>query len=320
MDTAGTGAPTPEPAEHGGPGTGALVGTDRAPTAPTAPTAHAVPVSRDTDADTDLARLRAEIRDLRAKLRSRPVIAQAQGVLQERYRLGDERTAFGLLHHTAQRHNLRVRALAEAVVAAPRPRPGREWFPGRARHTPPPLGALAGPTEGRPTVGAVLGNVLSRTLEINQTGMGNVQLVDAVSGGLRMEKHAGLTDDFVDFFDHVEAGPAGTSCSRAAQDVAQVTVRDVATDPVFTEPARRTILAAGSRGAHSTPLVTAAGRCVGMVSTHHDRPITPPGRAAEAALARLGLQSGRWLAWHQHTVVLDALEELHRRGTGETDG
>ncbi|MEV0848522.1 ANTAR domain-containing protein [Streptomyces sp. NPDC049954] len=275
----------------------------------------------DTDADTDreTARLRTELRDLRAKLRSRPVIAQAQGVVQERYGLGDERIAFDLLHRTAQRHNLRVRALAEALVAAPRPSPGHEWFPGRARHTPPPLGGLPGLTDRKPTVGAVLGAVLSRTLEITQTPMGNVQLVDAASGGLRMEKHAGLSDDFVDFFDHVEAGPAGTSCSRAAQDVAQVTVRDVATDPVFTEPARRTILAAGSRGAHSTPLATSAGRCVGMVSTHHDRPITPPGRATGTALARLGLQSGRWLAWHQYTVVLDALEDLHRRGTGETD-
>ncbi|MEU2267511.1 hypothetical protein ABZ568_14055 [Streptomyces olindensis] len=44
-------------------------------------------------------------------------------------------------------------------------------------------------------------------------------------------------------------------------------------DPVFTEPARRAILEAGSRACHSVPLTTASGLCVGMVSAHLYRPL-----------------------------------------------
>ncbi|NEB66390.1 ANTAR domain-containing protein, partial [Streptomyces fulvissimus] len=42
--------------------------------------------------------------DLRANLRTRPLIAQAQGILQERYGLRDAETAFDLLRDSSQQH------------------------------------------------------------------------------------------------------------------------------------------------------------------------------------------------------------------------
>ncbi|MFE7902085.1 ANTAR domain-containing protein [Streptomyces sp. NPDC057424] len=264
-------------------------------------------------ADDELERLRAEVRDLRARARVHPLISQAQGIVQERYALPDGESGFALMQRASQRYNVKLRTLAGVLVTAPRPdEPDTLWFPRRVRGPEPDLTFMRAHRPGAGSRGAVLRAVLDSTLAVVGTDMGNVQLTDPARGGLRIEQHTGLTADFVDFFAHV--GEDGTSCARAAQDVAQVTVRDVESDPVFTEPARRAILAAGSRACHSVPLTTESGRCVGMVSAHLDRPLNGLTTAQSKALDAVGGQAGRWLAWHDRTVVLDALEYLHALG------
>ncbi|ORT53439.1 ANTAR domain-containing protein [Streptomyces sp. CB03238] len=261
------------------------------------------------DARDDLAHLRDQVRHLRAQARNRPLIAEAQGILRERYRLADAEAAFALMQHASQRCNVRLRTLAGAVVRLERPDDrADQWFPGRVRHPAPALDSLAIDDASRAHRGAVLGAVLSQTLAVTSTHMGNVQIGDHAAGGLWLEKHAGLSEDFVDFFDFV--GDEGTACAQAAKDMEQVTVHDVATDPVFTEDARRAILEAGSRSAHSVPLIS-GGRCVGMVSAHFERPIQDLHAAQLRALEHTGREVGRWLAWYDRTVVLDALEHLH---------
>ncbi|MFF9119831.1 hypothetical protein ACF09Y_30365 [Streptomyces massasporeus] len=78
--------------------------------------------------------------------------------------------------------------------------------------------------------------------------------------------------------------------------------------------ARRAILAAGSRACHSVPLTTESGLCVGMVSAHVDRTLGALTTTQTQTLDTVGCQAGRWLAWHDRTVVLDALEYLHTLG------
>ncbi|MEU6918996.1 ANTAR domain-containing protein [Streptomyces olindensis] len=265
------------------------------------------------DDDGELERLRAQVRDLRARARVYPLISQAQGMVQERYALPDGESAFALMQRASQRYNVKLRTLAGVLVTAPRP-DGREplWFPRRVRRPEPDLTFTTAHRSGSGSRGAVLKAVLSRTLTVTGTHMGNVQLTDPARGGLRIKEHTGLTPDFVDFFAHV--GEDGTSCAQAARDVAQVTVREVESDPVFTEPARRAILAAGSRACHSVPLTTASGTCVGMVSAHLDRPLRGLTTSQTEALGTMGAEAGRWLAWHDRTVVLDALEYLHAQG------
>jgi hypothetical protein len=266
--------------------------------------------------DGELERLRAEVRDLRARARVYPLVSQAQGMLQERYGLPDAESAFALMQRASQRYNVKLRTLAGVLVTAPRP-DARErlWFPRRVRQPQPDLTFTTAHRAGSGSRGAVLKAVLSHTLAVTGTGMGNVQLADRVRGGLRIEEHTGLTADFVDFFAHV--GEDGTACAQAARDLAQVTVRDVESDPVFSEPARRAILAAGSRACHSVPLTTASGLCVGMVSAHMDRTLRGLTTAQTKALDTMGCEAGRWLAWHDRTVVLDALEHLHALGRAE---
>ncbi|MFD3518145.1 ANTAR domain-containing protein [Streptomyces sp. NPDC058657] len=262
--------------------------------------------------------MRAELRHLRARTRTHPLIAQAQGILQERYSLPDGESAFALLQKTSQQHNIRMRLLVEAVVRTPAPESRSPlWFPQRVRLPAPFLTferAKAASTDNgeRPSQGAVLRSVLSQTLAVLDTGMGNVQLPDRVRGGLRLEHHTGLSEDFVDFFAYV--GEDGTSCAQAARDLAQVTIPDVESATVFDEASRRAILDAGSLAAHSTPLVTPSGICVGMVSAHLDHRIKGFSAPQEQAMAELGAQAGGWLSWHNRTVLVDALEYLHTLG------
>ncbi|MGP3987829.1 ANTAR domain-containing protein [Streptomyces sp. 3N207] len=294
----------------GGPGPGPATGipVPRRPEQPCRPDRAGPAAPPD-----ELLRLREEVRHLRAKVRTHPLISRAQGVLEERYRLPDEGTAFALLEASSQRFNVRLRTLAAAVVTVPAPRSlGREWFPGRKRHSAPPLAFAPGLRAASANAAEVLSAVLRRSMEVAETGMGNVQLVDPITGDLRIEKHHGLDDDFLEFFDRV--GKEGTSCAQASQQVTRVTVTDVATDTMFDEPARAAILAAGSRGCHSTPLVVPSGQVEGVVSTHHERPVGALSAAQARALDEVGAQAGRWLEWYQRTVVLDALEDLHFAG------
>ncbi|OKI02074.1 hypothetical protein A6A06_13350 [Streptomyces sp. CB02923] len=279
-----------------------------------APDTAAVP--RDADGARDDGRaeidgLRREIRDLRGKLLAHPLVSQAQGVLQERYRLPDGQAAFELLKRCSQQHNLKLRSLASAVVSVPRPDDERGlWFPGRTGRTPPPLRFLPGHRPDTVHRGTVLKQVLHQALAYTDAEMGDLQSVEP-SAGLRMEHHHGLSQEFRDFFALVDA--ENTSCSQAARRQVRVT-SDIATDPVFTEPAREMILSIGSRTAHSTPMVAASGRTVGVFSLHLPRAGQQLTRPQATALDGMAGQAGRWLEWHRHTVLMDALEDLHRRG------
>ncbi|MGI5134497.1 MULTISPECIES: ANTAR domain-containing protein [unclassified Streptomyces] len=257
--------------------------------------------------------MRAEVRHLRARLRAHPLISEAQGLLRERYGLPDAESAFALLQRASQQYNVKLRTLAGALTRAQRP-DEREplWFPRRARRAEPGLTFDGAGRARGGNRGAVLSAVLSQALAVVSSDMANVQTRDRAKGGLLLEKHTGLSADFVDFFSHVEE--AGTACGLAAQKVAQITVEDVATDPVFTGPVRETILRAGSRACHSVPLTTAAGTCVGVVSVHLDRPIKGLTAAQTRTLDRVGAEAGEWLGWYDRTVVVDALEYLHALG------
>lgn len=246
--------------------------------------------------------------DLRNRLYGHAGVARAEGILLQRYGLGSTDEAFTLLKGASQKFNIKLSTLADAVVRTPAPdRDTKLWFPGRVRRGPPPLAGLPVERGNGTSQGAVVAAALQRVLSITQTPMGNVQLAE--TGRLRLARHTGLNKYFTDFFAFVDSST--TSCSQAAAQRRQITVRDVATAEVFDEASRHAVLQTGSRAAHSVPLVNRAGAPLGMVSSHHERPLTGFTHAQLAALRQTGVDVGRWLAWHWNTVALDALEHLH---------
>ncbi|MEV0523190.1 ANTAR domain-containing protein [Streptomyces sp. NPDC050439] len=252
--------------------------------------------------------LRGQVSGLEVQARTRPRIAMAEGVLVERYRLENAEAAFALLRQASQRANIKLHQMAAAVARTPGPAPGaKSWFGGRPHQPAPDLTTLEAGTLDPANQGEILGAALQRVLNITGAHMGNVQLIE--DGVLRMARHTGLPRQFTDFFAFVEGK---TSCSRAAVASQQVTVKDVALSAGFDEETRRVILAAGSRACHSIPLIDEQDTVQGVISSHHAGPLVGFTQAQLQSLEATGRAVGTWVKWHRHTVVVDALEDLHR--------
>ncbi|MEV7192669.1 ANTAR domain-containing protein [Streptomyces sp. NPDC093510] len=252
--------------------------------------------------------LRKQVSELEVQARARPRIALAEGILVERYRLKEPREAFALMRQASQRANIKLHQLAAAVARVPGPAPGAEaWLSRRPQHPAPSLSTLEAGTLDAANQGEVLGAALRRVLTVTGTDMGNVQLVE--DNVLRMAKHAGLPRHFTDYFAFVEGN---TACSRAAAASHQVTVREIASSPGFDDETRRVILTSGSRACHSIPLVDDQDTVRGVISSHHARPLAGFTQAQLRALHATGRTMGDWIKWHQDTVLMDALEDLHR--------
>ncbi|WP_371525356.1 GAF and ANTAR domain-containing protein [Streptomyces sp. NBC_01283] len=252
--------------------------------------------------------LRGQVSELEVQARARPRIAMAEGVLVERYRLANAEAAFDLLRQASQRANIKLHQLAAAVARTPGPRPGaKAWFSGREQHPVPDLSSLEAGTLNPANQGEVLGAALQRVLTVTGTDMGNVQLLE--DGVLRMAKHTGLSRQFTDFFAFVDGN---TACSRAAAASNQVTVKDVASSAGFDDETRQVILMAGSRACHSIPLVDDQDVVRGVISSHHARPLVGFTQAQLQTLDTTSRTLGTWIKWHQHTVLVDALEDLHQ--------
>ena len=78
----------------------------------------------------------------------------------------------------------------------------------------------------------------------------------------------------LNFFNTVHEGLA--ACGTALQRGERIIVEDVTTSPLFVgSPAYDVMLAAQARAVQSTPLITRAGRMLGMFSTHYRTPHRP---------------------------------------------
>lgn len=251
--------------------------------------------------------------DERNRRLARAGVARAEKLLMSRYRLSSEREAFDLLRRSSQKFNIKLHTLADVAIRLRGPAAGaRVWVPGRPQGPAPALPVL-GRSAARPeSHSAVLTSALRQALRVTEAPMGNVQLVE--NGMLRMEKHVGLNRHFTDYFAFVD--DSTTSCAQAAEQSRQVTVKDVAASDTFDEASREAILDTGSRACHSTPLLSPSGAVIGMISSHHERPLQDLTPAQLTAMHDLGSQVGRWLLWHRNTSVLTALNHLHANATG----
>jgi len=149
------------------------------------------------------------------------------------------------------------------------------------------------------------------------TDRGDIALTDPIMGGLRVEMDRGLPDVFTSAFAHVdepdpdESGPSVRA--EALRSRKRVVEPDVATSLVCTDPvARNAMLAARVNAVQSTPLISANGRCHGVVSTADDRVGRTLSAEEAADLDVIARDAGSYLAWHHGTIVLDALEHLHQ--------
>jgi len=105
---------------------------------------------------------------------------------------------------------------------------------------------------------------------------GSLQLVDPTDNSLRIVAHRGFAAEALRFFRVIKEDKS--SCHAALVGARQVVVADVRSSPYFTEPARRVMLASRLCACQSTPIRSADGSVIGMVSTHF-RTVRRPTRA-----------------------------------------
>jgi GAF domain-containing protein len=137
---------------------------------------------------------------------------------------------------------------------------------------------------------AVIDEGLEDALSVLRADRGNVQLVDPISGSLRIAAQAGFSDEFLEYFAVVN-DDGGSACSIAARQHRQTVIADVNADPRYA-PHRDIAAASGYRAVQSTPLVDARGHLLGMLSTHYPYPYRPPDEALEV-MKRLGELMGQ---------------------------
>ncbi|MEU8469999.1 ANTAR domain-containing protein [Streptomyces sp. NPDC029006] len=254
-----------------------------------------------------------EVRALRARVRTAPVIGMAQGALMARYGLPDPAGAFRALREASQRFNVPLRVLASAVVVA-RPPDGEVWFPGR-RSLPAPQLRILARAGGDPRYRRQMTDaVLREALTIGRAPAGYVRCVDPAVNALTLEAHHGCAETFLD---HLERGGADTD-TAARTGNRPVSVPDVATDPLLRDDFRRALLTSGIRALHSVPVPSPAGPCAGVITVHWPEARHRP--VAGEAFARLAADTSAWLSWYHRSVLLDALEHLHSALTGGAPG
>jgi hypothetical protein len=125
-----------------------------------------------------------------------------------------------------------------------------------------------------PSLSAMLPKVLDGALALAGADFGTIQLLDPVTGTLRLVTQSGFDAGFLEYFAAVEDGYS--VWGRAARDGAQMVIADVDADPGFA-PHRGIAAASGFRAVQCTPLADPAGGLVGVVSAYFRRAYRPPG-------------------------------------------
>lgn len=111
-----------------------------------------------------------------------------------------------------------------------------------------------------------LKEILSVAIDISGADKGSIQLVDPSSGLLHLTTDSGFDPSFVEFFND---GQQSSACNMAVETQQRVIVEDVRQSALFVgNPSLGAMKKAGVRAVQSTPLVSSAGKVLGVISTH----------------------------------------------------
>jgi signal transduction protein with GAF and PtsI domain len=152
---------------------------------------------------------------------------------------------------------------------------------------------------GDATLQECLEQVLDGAISMTGADKGNIQLFHAGSSALRIAAHRGFEEPFLKYFAEVRPDDA-CCCGATMRDGKCLAVEDICQSPIFEgQPSLDVLLAAGVRAVQSTPLLSSAGRLLGMISTH----FAQPHQVDECALALL------------HLLAMQTADVLERRQT-----
>src|SRR5215470_7627832 len=152
-----------------------------------------------------------------------------------------------------------------------------------------------------PDFHSIVDCVLDGGLELTDTNLGNVKLVDQ-QGYLTIAAQRGFHQEFLDFFHRVNANNRFSICGRALRERRAI-ISDVMSDEEFA-PWRFVAERAGFRSLQSTPIISDSGVLLGVVSTHFPIPHRPTehemyavrslAKLAASAIVRMRIPKRTW--------------------------
>jgi two-component system cell cycle sensor histidine kinase/response regulator CckA len=162
---------------------------------------------------------------------------------------------------------------------------------------------------------AILDAIL-RFAEAHGSGFrASLMLLDQGGEQLRMASAPSLPAEYLKAAQVVPVGPAHGSCGTAAYRRAPVSVRDIATDPLWNWPSREIALKAGLRACWSVPISSTSGQVLGTFANYYKErrdPTPDDARIVEIAshLAGIAVDRSRNLeALGQSTRLLQQVLE-----------
>lgn len=136
-----------------------------------------------------------------------------------------------------------------------------------------------------------LEDFLKTSISVSDANFGNIQLFDSHDCTLRLVRHSGFGEEFLNFFRIVRGTACG--CGAALSRMSRVVVPDVSSDPIFQhQRSQQIMLRANAYACQSTPLIDSSGRLLGMMSTH----CREPREFSDRELQDLDLVTGHFVA------------------------
>lgn len=237
---------------------------------------------------------------------SRSTVITAIHRLQEQHGISEPDVAFKVLRTASQHHNIKLRVVAAALLAADADVSGDG---DNAVCEPPPLSFSGRAQSPRPNRTEVLHDLMRAAIGMTGAGYGSVQLRDPIHGGLIVEGHKGFDRSFLDFFSYIDG--TGYACGATLPRRSQVWVRDVENSTAFPKEERETVLGTGVRSVLSTPLRDERGIVWGVVATHFSQPYHQLDDATVNWVQRHADECARWLRWYDKAVMPTVLRTVH---------
>lgn len=116
-------------------------------------------------------------------------------------------------------------------------------------------------------VNACLKEILNVAIEITAADKGNIQLLNDDSNTLNLVAQSGFDEPFLEFFEYV--GNGDSACGVALHSKQRVVVENINESEIFAgKPSLEAMRQADVLAVQSLPLISSAGKVLGIISTH----------------------------------------------------
>lgn len=123
-----------------------------------------------------------------------------------------------------------------------------------------------------------LNAILQAAIKIMGADKGSLQLMDPISGALRIAAHDGFDESFLNYYEQSQIDNAiamGVASSLAKPLIVENLIQSKGFDQ---QPSQQMLSDAGIGTVESTPLINSKGQILGVISTHFSDPRRPTGR------------------------------------------